>query len=152
MLIKSITLTRKQYGQSNSIYGILEVHSQNHGKFYFSTLENAEYKIKKGTYSLRYTFSPRFKYETLQLMGITGRTGIRIHAGNRPHDLTGCIAIGLINKTDEIPNQLWASRASVEILESLIYRETNNKITIKEEINDTQSNRKDSDKNLVNTY
>ena len=132
MLIKSITLTRKKYGQSNSIYGILEVHSLNHGKFYFSTLENAEHKIQKGTYSLRYTFSPRFKYETLQLMGVTGRTGIRIHAGNRSNDLTGCIAIGLINKTDEIPNQIWASRASVEILESLIFRETNNTITIKE--------------------
>ena len=152
MLIKSITLTRKQYGQSNSIYGILEVHSLNHGKFYFSTLENAEHKIQKGTYTLRYTYSPRFKYETLQLMGVIGRTGIRIHAGNRPNDLSGCIAIGLINKTDEIPNQIWASRASVEILESLIFRETNNSITIKEEHNDQKNHRKSSNKSIVNTY
>lgn len=152
MLIKSITLTRKQYGQSNSIYGILEVHSQNHGKFYFSTLENAEYKIQKGTYSLRYTFSPRFKYETLQLMGVTGRTGIRIHAGNRASDLTGCIAIGLINKSDEIPNQIWASRSSVEILESLIYRQTNNKITIKDNLDDKKNHRKNSFQNTINTH
>lgn len=140
MLIKSITLTRKKYGQANALYGILEINSINHGKFYFSTLENAEHKIKKGTYTLRYTFSPRFKYETLQLMGVADRTGIRIHASNRPSDLSGCIGVGLINKSDEIPNQLWCSRASVEILESLIYKESNNKITIKEDIQNETKN------------
>ena len=62
MLIKSITLQRKQIGNSTNLFGILTIESQSHGKFYFSTIENNEQKIKADTYPLRYTWSPRFNF------------------------------------------------------------------------------------------
>lgn len=131
MLIKSITLTRKETGNNNSLFGILEIVSQNHGTFYFSTLENDEYKIQEGTYPLRYTWSNKFNCETLQLIGVSKRTGIRIHPANRGNELRGCISVGVANKTDEIPNQIFSSRLSCDILEQMLWKDANNKITIK---------------------
>ena len=130
MLIKSITLTRKQTGNNNSLFGILKIVSQNHGTFYFSTLENNEYKIQEGNYPLRYTWSNKFNCETLQLIGTGQRTGIRIHPANRGNELSGCIAIGVANKTDEIPNQIFSSRLSCDILEQMLWKDANNSITI----------------------
>lgn len=134
MKIRTITLTRKYLGNQNGLYGILEVDTANHGKFYFSTLENNAAKIQEGTYNLNYCMSPKFKYECFLLEGVEGRSGIRIHASSYPSDLQGCIALGLINKTNGVPSMLHRSRQSVEIFESLCFKEDDLKITIKENI------------------
>ena len=145
MLIKSITLTRKKTGNNNSLFGILEVESVNHGTFYFTTLENDEYKIKEGIYPLRYTWSPRFNCETLQLINTGERTGIRIHPANRGHELRGCISLGVANKNNEIPNQIHASRLSTEIFEGMVWKHTNNSIKIQSKYeNEIQITRKTS--------
>lgn len=149
MLIKSITLTRKKTGNNNSVFGILKVHSQNHGIFYFTTLENDEYKIKEGDYPLRYTWSPKFKCETLQLMDSGQRTGIRIHPANRGNELHGCIALGLANKNNEIPNQIHASRLSVEIFEGMVWKHTNNTITIKSDYENSVQNLRKAGHSIV---
>jgi hypothetical protein len=134
MKINYISLTRKWLGSNQGLFGILEIKTENHGKFYFSTLENNEHKIQTGTYSLSYCMSPRFKYECFLLQGVPGRSGIRIHPGSYPSDLQGCIALGLINKTEGVPTMLHRSRMSVEIFESLCYKEDNLNINIKEDI------------------
>lgn len=142
MQIKTIKLTRKYIGNQKGLFGVLEVDSVNHGKFYFSTLENNEFRIKEGIYNLNYCMSPRFRYECFLLEGVKGRSGIRIHASSYPSDLQGCIALGLINKTKGIPSMLHRSRMSVEIFESLCYDEKNLSITIINDIqNETKINR-----------
>jgi hypothetical protein len=128
MILKNITLTRKRTG-NQATYGHLIVETLNHGVFKFTTIENTKEKIQKGKYLLDYTFSPRFKCKTLQLMDVKGRTGIRIHPANRYNDLSGCIGLGLYNTLEEIPNQIFYSRAAVETIESLV-NEKNNYINI----------------------
>ena len=127
MIINEILLKRKWIGHGG-VWGILQVNSQNHGQFFFSTLENYEKKIEAGTYRLKYCYSPKFKYDSFLLAGVQGRSGIRIHAGNYPSDLEGCISLGLINKTKGIPNMLHRSRMAVEQFESIAYK--NDKLEI----------------------
>lgn len=54
--------------------------------------------IPKGTYTVKWTFSPRFMKYTYELQNVKGWTGIRIHAGNyawgRKIDTEGCILLG----------------------------------------------------------
>ncbi len=50
--------------------------------------------IPAGTYELKVTWSPAFKRWLPLLMAVPGRSGIRIHAGNTPHDTKGCILVG----------------------------------------------------------
>lgn len=50
--------------------------------------------IPCGTYKVILTFSQRFQKMLPLLVGIKGRTGIRIHSGNTNADTTGCILVG----------------------------------------------------------
>ena len=64
----------------------------------FASLENADYIIPAGTYEVRLTYSPRFKKDLPLLMNVPGRTGIRIHTGNKPEHSQGCILVGATGK------------------------------------------------------
>ena len=58
-----------------------------------ATLENADYIIPVGTYTVSVTYSPRFK-RMLPLIGnVPGRSGIRIHGGTKPEHSTGCVLV-----------------------------------------------------------
>ena len=65
------------------------------GKF-----DNGEQKIKGktaipyGTYEIKWTYSPRFKKYTPQLMNVPSFEGIRVHAGNTSADTEGCLILG----------------------------------------------------------
>jgi hypothetical protein len=122
MLITTITLERKLIG-NGATYGHLTVKTMNHGSFKFTTIESTQHQIQKGKYRIDYTHSPRFNRKTHELRNVKGRTGIRIHSGNYSSDFTGCIGLGIYNELDEIPIQIWHSKKSVEIFESLIYNE-----------------------------
>ena len=50
--------------------------------------------IPTGTYTVRFTWSPRFKREMLQIMDVPGYEGVRIHAGNTSRDTEGCLLPG----------------------------------------------------------
>jgi hypothetical protein len=45
-------------------------------------------------YRVVLTMSPHFGYVTPELMGVPGRTAIRIHKGNKPEDSLGCTLVG----------------------------------------------------------
>ena len=130
MLITELKLTRNYIGNANSLFGTLEVITQNHGTLKFSTVENYEKRIEEGTYSVVYTLSPKFDRKTLEITGVTNRRGIRIHPANRGCDVSGCIGIGLYVETEEIPVQIFYSRTSTEILEAICYKAKSTPITI----------------------
>lgn len=129
MLIHKLILERKLTG-NNATYGHLSVITQNHGTFKFTTIENTNHEIQNGTYNILYTHSPKFNRKTLELTNVKGRTGIRIHSGNRAIDFSGCIGVGLYNNLDEVPISIYYSKISVEALESLLWNEAAT-ITIK---------------------
>ena len=98
------------------------------GKYFCDTLEdtvmdtnksgkfdNGEKKVKGktaipyGTYEIKWTYSPRFKKYTPQLMNVPQCEGIRIHAGNSSTDAEGCLLLGENKKVGMVLN----SRATI---------------------------------------
>ena len=98
------------------------------GKYFCDTLEdtvrdtnksgkfdNGEKKVKGntaipyGTYEIKWTYSPRFKKYTPQLMNVPQFEGIRIHAGNSSIDTEGCLLLGQNKKVGMVLN----SRATI---------------------------------------
>lgn len=141
MIINDVTLQRKTIGPSNSLFGVLTIETANHGTLKFNTVENTNKAVQAGTYNMRWSLSPKFKAKTLEIMGVPNRHGIRIHPGNRGYDFEGCIGIGIYNEYEGIPVQIWNSRQSTEIVESLLWR-GENKITIIDRNNERKINTK----------
>ena len=80
------------------------------GKF-----DNGEKKVHSktaipyGTYEIKWTYSPRFKKYTPQLMDVPSFEGIRIHAGNTSADTEGCLILGENKQVGKVLN----SRATI---------------------------------------
>ena len=116
------------------------------GKYFCDTLEdtvrdtnksgkfdNGEKKVKGktaipyGTYEIKWTYSPRFKKYTPQLMNVPQFEGIRIHAGNSSTDTEGCLLLGENKKVGMILN----SRATINKFYPIIKEAcSNGKVTI----------------------
>ncbi len=62
------------------------------------TLENQEYLIPTGRYTVEVTWSPRFKKLLPILKNVPGREGIRIHRGTKPEHSRGCILVSADNE------------------------------------------------------
>lgn len=75
------------------------------GKF-----DNGEKKIKGktaipyGTYEIKWTYSPRFKKYTPQLMNVPSFEGVRIHSGNSSDHTEGCLLLGENKKVGMVLN------------------------------------------------
>ena len=98
------------------------------GKF-----DNGEQKIKGktaipyGTYEIKWTYSPRFKKYTPQLMNVPSFEGIRIHAGNTSADTEGCLLLGENKQVGKVLN----SRATINKFYPIIKEAcSNGKVTI----------------------
>lgn len=98
------------------------------GKF-----DNGEKKIKGktaipyGTYEIKWTYSPRFKKYTPQLMNVPSFEGIRIHSGNSSTDTEGCLLLGENKKVGMVLN----SRATINKFYPLIKKAcSKGKVTI----------------------
>ena len=48
--------------------------------------------IPAGTYTLKHTYSPKFKRFTWEVLNVPNRTGIRLHTANEVSEIEGCIA------------------------------------------------------------
>ena len=66
------------------------------GAFICFMLENDEKKIESGRYKVTITQSKRFSRPLPLINDVKGRSGIRIHPANYPHQLEGCLAPGLV--------------------------------------------------------
>lgn len=53
-----------------------------------------ETAIPTGVYTVRFTYSPRFKRLMPQIENVKGFSGVRIHAGNTAKDTEGCVLLG----------------------------------------------------------
>ena len=98
------------------------------GKF-----DNGEKKIHSktaipyGTYEIKWTYSPRFKKYTPQLMNVPSFEGIRIHAGNTSADTEGCLILGKNKQVGKVLN----SRATINKFYPIIKNAcSNGKVTI----------------------
>lgn len=98
------------------------------GKF-----DNGEQKIKGktaipyGTYEIKWTYSPRFKKYTPQLMNVPSFEGIRVHAGNTSADTEGCLILGENKQVGKVIN----SRATINKFYPIIKKAcSNGKVTI----------------------
>lgn len=98
------------------------------GKF-----DNGEKKIHSktaipyGTYEIKWTYSPRFKKYTPQLMNVPSFEGIRIHAGNTSADTEGCLILGKNKQVGKVLN----SRATINKFYQIIKEAcSNGKVTI----------------------
>jgi len=141
MIINDVILQRTVQGPSNSLFGVLTIKTMNHGTLKFSTVENTNKAIQQGTYDMRWSLSPKFKTKTLEIMGVPNRYGIRLHPANRGHDVEGCVGVGIYNENKGIPVQIWNSRQTTEIVESLLWR-GENQITIIDINNERKINTK----------
>lgn len=98
------------------------------GKF-----DNGEKKIHSktaipyGIYEIKWTYSPRFKKYTPQLMNVPSFEGIRIHAGNTSADTEGCLILGKNKQVGKVLN----SRATINKFYQIIKNAcSNGKVTI----------------------
>ena len=69
----------------------------------------AKTAIPYGTYEIKWTYSPRFKKYTPQLMNVPSFEGIRIHSGNTSDDTEGCLILGENKQVGKVLN----SRATI---------------------------------------
>ena len=87
----------------------------------------AKTAIPYGTYEIKWTYSPRFKKYTPQLMNVPSFEGIRIHSGNSSTDTEGCLLLGENKKVGMVLN----SRATINKFYPLIKEAcSNGKVTI----------------------
>ena len=83
--------------------------------------------IPYGTYEIKWTYSPRFKKYTPQLMNVPSFEGIRIHAGNTSADTEGCLILGKNKQVGKVLN----SRATINKFYPIIKNAcSNGKVTI----------------------
>ena len=63
------------------------------------TLENADFIIPAGTYTLKRTYSYKFKKILPILEDVPDREGIRIHRGTKPEHSQGCILTDMFGQS-----------------------------------------------------
>jgi hypothetical protein len=64
------------------------------GKWFCYTLEGAKVAIPCGRYRLTIDWSERFQCLMPHILDVPGRTGIRMHSGNKAVDTAGCPLLG----------------------------------------------------------
>ena len=83
--------------EGKAVHGIMRVNGRD-----IATLENADYIIPVGTYSVSVTFSPRFKRMMPLIGNVPGRSGIRIHGGTKPEHSIGCVLVSNPKEREKI--------------------------------------------------
>jgi len=78
------------------------------------TLENADFIIPAGHYSVIVTVSPRFGKLMPLLMGVPGRSGIRIHGGVKPEHSKGCLLVTRKSEYQELVYQMVKQQDNLE--------------------------------------
>lgn len=112
-----LTLIRKYRKETYTIGQLYE-----NGAFLCNTIEDKDrglnnnmsasaiLKIKKtnetaiptGTYKLVVSESPKFKRELIEIVGVPGFVGVRVHRGNTAQDSAGCVIPGINSEKGKV--------------------------------------------------
>lgn len=124
--VPTVTITRNQDDGTQTL-GELEYNGLKLNTLELSYKDNKRNisSIPKGTYNVKYTFSPKFMKYTYEILNVPGRSGIRIHTGNYFTDIQGCILLGNgykhLNKDNKL--DIINSTVSVKTLEQLLNKQ-----------------------------
>jgi hypothetical protein len=77
---------------------------------------NESEAIMPGRYEITWSWSPAFKQAMMILLDVPGRSGIRIHVGNKPSDVKGCLAPGVSASENMVASSLVALEALVNLV------------------------------------
>lgn len=88
------------------------------GVFECYTLEGVSTEIPAATYGLAITFSQRFQRDMPEILGVSGRTGIRLHPGNVMADTHGCLLVGRTHDLASVQDSRAAFDDLVAVLQS----------------------------------
>ena len=75
-----------------------------------------ETAIPAGVYTVKMTYSPKYKRQMPEVLNVPGFSGIRIHSGNTAKDSLGCILLGRNTKVGMVTD----SRATCKEFERLL--------------------------------
>ncbi len=80
--------------------------------------------IPKGTYTVKWTLSPKLARYTYQVMDVPGRSGIRFHPGNYFFDVEGCILLGtgFTNLNDDGELDIINSKVTISAFENYMQK------------------------------
>ena len=99
-----VTLTRKSR-KGNAVRGTMLLpfsqrpYMEDNEDVTIATLENADFLIPAGLYTLEQTYSPKFKRLMPLVSGVPDRDGIRIHRGTKPEHSEGCVLVDMAGQT-----------------------------------------------------
>jgi hypothetical protein len=79
------------------------------GEFFGYTLENSDYIVAPGSYTLFSQVSPTFE-RTKVYLRVPGRSGIMFHGGNHPEQSIGCILLASSRPT---PDTIFGDKSDV---------------------------------------
>ena len=108
--------------KANARFGSLYLN----GAWLCNTLENKNSEIPDGVYYIEVNKSPKFK-RNLPLVynsNVGANRGIRIHAGNKPSDSTGCILVGIAGNTNYTTLKTGSSSYESVVTNSITLSET----------------------------
>ena len=124
--MKNDKITLYRHGHSeDTIYGTIDIHTQEGDKLTLQTIENKDKSIEKGTYNMYHSYSPKFD-TNLWTISVPNRTGIRIHSANFGHQLSGCIAPALFKKGE----QVYQSKNALSLIHTILNKYKTYKIEI----------------------
>ena len=113
---------KRRYTNSDDVEGTLYVN----GVAICFTLENKQFMIPEGLYSVVYCDSPKFGRKLPLIYDhdkCPPTRGLRIHAGNSISDTQGCVLVGMKTKTvgsNPYSARLLESKAALETLCKII--------------------------------
>ena len=77
-----------------------------------------ETAIPTGTYTVKMTYSPKYKRNMPEVLGVPGFSGIRIHSGNTAKDSLGCILLGRNTKVGMVTESRKTCKEFERLLEA----------------------------------
>ena len=77
--------------------------------------------IPYGIYTVKITYSPKYKKNMPQILDVPYFTGVRIHSGNTAKDSSGCIIVGVKSRNGEVIESRKTYNALMKRLETANY-------------------------------
>ena len=77
-----------------------------------------ETAIPTGVYTVKMTYSPKYKRMMPEVLNVPGYSGIRIHSGNTAKDSLGCILLGRNTKVEMVTESRKTCKEFERLLEA----------------------------------